>query len=64
MRAKVINNFGVRSCLVNIVECSADAFAVKLHGLHPILKVSNFLSHNQTHHQKSIILTHKETTEK
>jgi hypothetical protein len=36
MRAIVINNFGVRSCLVNIVECSVHAFAIKLHGLHPI----------------------------
>lgn len=34
-----------KSFLVNIADCCINAFAVKIHGLHPVLKVSNFLQH-------------------
>jgi len=37
------NTMTMQSQLVDIANCSVDAFAIKVHCLHPILKVSNLL---------------------
>lgn len=33
----------LRSGLVDVTDCSTNAFTIKLHCLHPVLKISNFL---------------------
>lgn len=34
--------------LVDVANCSVNAFTIQVHCLHPVLKVSNFLLPNKT----------------